>query len=359
MTLSISLPTMNGSVPLPLHAPDGFFSLPVAIAGYALAALFIGIAIRQTNRSLNERMVPMMGVMAAFIFAAQMLNFPVVGGTSGHLVGGALAAIVLGPWAAILVMTAVVGLQALLFQDGGLVVLGINLLNMSIVSVLAGYGAYWVSKKLGASYKQMMIGGFIAAWLSVVVSAISTALMLGMSGTTPLALALPAMAGVHMLIGIGEGLITVFALSFIRAARPALLPIPSPMPVHREHFGNVSAGSVEPRKESAAPSSVRSMGVRWWVLGYVIAVAVTLLAPLASGSPDGLERVAEDAGFIERAQDAPYSIIADYVVPGIQNEGLATILAGIIGVTIIYALVAGSMYGLYTLYRRRATLAHE
>ena len=226
MTLNISLPIIDGSVPLPLHAPDGFFSLPVAIAGYLLAAVFIGIAIRQTNKSLNERIVPMMGVMAAFIFAAQMLNFPVAGGTSGHLVGGALAAIVLGPWAAILVMTAVVGLQALLFQDGGLVVLGINLLNMSIVSVLAGYAAYWVSRKLGTTFKHLLVGSFIAAWLSVVASAATTALMLGMSGTTPLALALPAMIGVHMLIGIGEALITVFALSFIRAARPALLQMP-------------------------------------------------------------------------------------------------------------------------------------
>ena len=345
MTLSISLPIIGSSMPLPLHAPDGFFSLPVAIAGYVLAALFIGIAIRQTNKNLNERIVPMMGVMAAFIFAAQMLNFPVAGGTSGHLVGGALAAIVLGPWAAILVMTAVVGLQALLFQDGGLVVLGINLLNMSIVSVLAGYAAYWVSRKLGTTFKHLMIGGFIAAWLSVVVSAASTALMLGISGTTPLALALPAMIGVHMLIGIGEALITVFALSFIRAARPALLQMPD-------------RAAVSSRPQLA--SSGGGMGIRWWIVGYIIAVAVTLLAPLASGSPDGLERVAEDAGFIERAQDAPYAIIADYVVPGIQNEGLATILAGIIGVTIIYALVAGAMYGLYTLYRRRSTtLAHE
>ena len=355
MTLSINLPIVDGSIPLPLHAPDGFFSLPVAIAGYALAAVFIGIAIRQTNKNLNERIVPMMGVMAAFIFAAEMINFPVAGGTSGHLVGGALAAIVLGPWAAILVMTAVVGLQALLFQDGGLVVLGINLLNMSIVSVLAGYGAYWVSGKLGASYKQMMIGGFVAAWLSVVVSATSTALMLGASGTTPLALALPAMVGVHMLIGVGEGLITVFALSFIRTARPALLE------AHTAAPAGGSTGSPQTATGSLqAAAGDGGMNIRWWVVGYVIAVAVTLLAPLASGSPDGLERVAEDAGFIERAQDAPYAIIADYVVPGIQNEGLATILAGVIGVTIIYALVAGSMYGLYTLYRRRsATLVHE
>ena len=348
MTLSISLPFLGDSLPLPLHAPDGFFSLPVAVAGYVAAAVFIGIAIRQTNKNINERIVPMMGVMAAFIFAAQMLNFPVAGGTSGHLIGGALAAIILGPWAAILVMTAVVGLQALLFQDGGLVVLGINLLNMSIISVLAGYGAYWVFRKLGTSFKHLMIGGFIAAWVSVVISAASTALMLGMSGTTPLALALPAMTGVHMVIGIGEGLITVFALSFIHAARPALLQAPAKSA--DSHTG----------METGAPAE-RSFGVRWWALGYIVAVAVTLLAPLASGSPDGLERVAGDYGFIERAQDAPYAVIADYVVPGIQNEALATILAGVIGVTVVYALVAGGIYGLLTLcrHRRRASLAHE
>ena len=350
MVSSINLPLLDGSIslPLPLHAPDGFFSLPVAIAGYLLAALFIGISIWQTNKNLNERLVPMMGVMAAFIFAAQMINFPVAGGTSGHLIGGALAAIILGPWAAILVMTAVVGLQALLFQDGGLVVLGVNLLNMSIVSVLAGYGAYWVSRKVGKSFKFLMAGGFVAAWVSVVVSAASTALMLGISGTTPLTFALIVMTGVHMIIGIGEALITVFALSFIRAARPALLEAPVRTPV------------LDSPAPQTATDTGGGMGVRWWAVGYIVAVAVTLLAPFASGSPDGLERVAEDAGFMERAQDAPYAIIADYVVPGIQNEGVATILAGIIGVTIIYALVAGGVYGLYALYRRRTgRLAHE
>ena len=349
MTLSISLPFIGDSLPLPLHAPDGFFSLPVAVAGYVAAAVFIGIAIRQTNKNLNERIVPMMGVMAAFIFAAQMLNFPVAGGTSGHLIGGALAAIILGPWAAILVMTAVVGLQALLFQDGGLVVLGINLLNMSIMSVLAGYGAYWVFRRFGTNFKHLMIGGFVAAWLSVVISAASTALLLALSGTTPLVIALPAMIGVHMLIGMGEGLITVFALSFIRTARPALLQVPA----------DTRASGVPVAPTTALTE--RSRGLRWWALGYVIAVAVTLLAPLASGSPDGLERVAGDLGFIERAQDAPYAVIADYAIPGIQNEALATILAGVIGVTVVYALVAGSIYGLFTLYRhrRRASLAHE
>ncbi len=315
----------------PLHAPDGFFSLPLAIAGYVVVALVIAFAARQTNRELSERMVPMMGVMGAFIFAAQMINFPVAGGTSGHLVGGALAAIILGPWAAILVMTAVVGLQALLFQDGGLVVLGINLFNMSIVSVLAGYGVYSAVGLVKASSKTTLaVGGFVGAWVSVMAAAVLVAFQLAVSGTSPLQLALPVLAGVHALIGIGEGLITVFALSFILAARPELL--------------RVRRGA----DPDPAPASGRGIGFRRvLIVGYLIAVGVTLLAPLASGSPDGLERIAEDQGFIETALDAPYAIIGDYAVPGIENEAVATILAGLIGVTVVYVLFAGFAYLVY------------
>ena len=226
MLLSSGISVLRWDIPHPLHAPDGFFSLPLAIAGYVVVALVIAFAIRRTSGELNERMVPMMGVMAAFIFAAQMINFPVAGGTSGHLVGGALAAIILGPWAAIIVMTAVVGLQALLFQDGGLVVLGINLFNMSIVSVLAGYAVYFLARKIGSSSKRtLFVGGFVSAWVSVMMAAVFTAFALAFSGTSPLSLALPALAAVHALIGVGEGLITFFALSFIRVARPQLLQV--------------------------------------------------------------------------------------------------------------------------------------
>ena len=325
MQLSIGVNILNWESWTPLHAPDGFFSLPLAIAGYVVVALVIAFAARQTSRDLSERMVPMMGVMGAFIFAAQMINFPVAGGTSGHLVGGALAAIILGPWAAILVMTAVVGLQALLFQDGGLVVLGINLFNMSIVSVLVGYGVYRAVGFFGLSSKTTLtVGGFAGAWASVVAAAVLAAFQLAMSGTSPLQLALPTLAGVHALIGIGEGLITVFALSFILAARPQLLGL---------------SRAVESEPDQTAR---RGIGLRRvLVVGYVIAVGVTLLAPLASGSPDGLERVAEDQGFLESALDAPYSIVADYSVPGIDNEAVATILAGLIGVTVVYLLFAG------------------
>lgn len=344
MTLNnLGLPIADWSGALPLHAPDGFFSLPISAAGYALAAAAIGFAIYRANRSLNERIVPMMGVMAAFIFAAQMLNFPVAGGTSGHLIGGALAAIILGPWAAILVMTAVVGLQALLFQDGGLLVMGVNLLNMSIVSVLAGYGTYWVSQRLGGGgYTSLMAGGFAAAWVSVVASSATTAVALSLSGTSPLAVALPAILGFHMLIGIGEGLITVFALSFIRQARPQLLGA-------RPNAG-ADAVAVVASADDGGRGRTALRGARIWAAGYVIAIALVMLAPFASGSPDGLERVAEDSGFMSAALSAPYSIISDYQLPGVQNEAVATALAGVVGVTVVYLLVAGCAY---LLHRRR------
>lgn len=207
-----------------LHIPDGFVSAPVAAGGWVLAAAAIALAARRADRNLDERAAPLMGVMAAFIFAGQMVNFPVAGGTSGHLVGGALAAILLGPWAAIIVMTAVVALQALLFQDGGLAALGVNTLNMAVLSVLVGWGVYQALQPLRGLHPVVpAVAAFAAAWLSVEAAAIATTLQLAASATSPLAVALPAMVGVHALIGVGEGLITLGALGLVRAARPDLL----------------------------------------------------------------------------------------------------------------------------------------
>ena len=128
--------------PQPLHIPDGFLSFVVSMICWVITAITISVAVSRTNKSLGERQVPLMGVMAAFIFAAQMINFPVAGGTSGHLLGGALAAITLGPWAGMLVMTAVIAVQGLLFQDGGLLVMGANILNMGLLTAAIGYGLY-------------------------------------------------------------------------------------------------------------------------------------------------------------------------------------------------------------------------
>ena len=211
-----------------LHIPDGFVSVPVAAAGWLIAAGVIAFAARRAERNLDERAAPLMGVMAAFIFAGQMVNFPVAGGTSGHLLGATLAAILLGPWAAIIVMTAVVALQALLFQDGGLAALGVNTLNMAILAPLIGWGVYRALQPLRGLHAAVpVIAAFAAAWLSVEAAAVATTLQLAASGTSPLTVALPAMVGVHALIGVGEGLITVGALGLVRAARPDLLARPA------------------------------------------------------------------------------------------------------------------------------------
>lgn len=311
----LDLPFLSAlPAPAALHIPDGFLSTPVALVGWVLAVLVIGYALRQTRDQLGERQVPLLGVMAAFIFAAQAINFPVAGGTSGHLLGGALAAIVLGPWAAVLVMTAVIGLQALLFQDGGLLVMGWNIINMGVLTAFTGYWVYTLVRRLfGNSRLVMVIAGFVGAWLSVEVSAIATALQLAVSGTSPLHIALPAMAGVHALIGIGEGLITVGALTLIAATRPDLL----------------EGGERATGQRSSA----------WVTVGLLIALVVAVFSFAASPEPDGLERVAEDTGFIDRALDPFYEILPDYTIPFVGNETLSGILAVVLGTLIVFGLV--------------------
>jgi cobalt/nickel transport system permease protein len=254
-----------------------------------------------------------MGVMAAFIFAAQMINFPVAGGTSGHLLGGALAAIVLGPWAGILVMTTVISVQALVFQDGGLIVMGANIFNMGILTALIGYGLYRgaAGRRRGT---RLTIAG-IAAWISVVAGALLTAFQLWLSGTSALRIVFPAMLGVHMLIGIGEALITVAALAFILQTRPDLLS-----------DGEQNRG-----------------GMGWVVIGALIALAVVIISPWASANPDGLERVAIDLGFIETGLDPSYELLPDYTIPLLGETGPSTILAGLIGAAIVALIIFGLM----------------
>lgn len=228
MLLSVAPSQLEPSYGPALHIPDGFISAPISIAGLVVAALVLALAVRNTDRTLDERAVPLMGIMAAFIFAAQMMNFPVAGGTSGHLLGGALAAILLGPWAAIIVMTAVVGLQALLFQDGGILVLGVNVLNMGMLTAFSGYFVYRAITSISRSEGTRFVAAFAAAWVSVQIAALATTLQLVASDTSTLGVALPAMMGVHALIGVGEGLITAATLGFIRSTRPDLLRIAVP-----------------------------------------------------------------------------------------------------------------------------------
>ena len=222
--LYIPLPANEIVDPPALHIPDGFLSAPVVIVGYAVTAAFILLAVRHTSNNLNEKAVPLMGVLAAFVFAAQMINFPVAGGTSGHLLGGALIAILIGPWAAVIAMSAVVGVQALIFQDGGIAVLGVNIFNMGILTAFIGYAVYTtVARLMPGRPSARIAGAFAAAWLSVMSAAALTSFQLAISDTSPLDVALPAMLGVHALIGIGEGLITVAAVALVQSSRPDLL----------------------------------------------------------------------------------------------------------------------------------------
>jgi len=209
-----------------LHTPDGFLTVPIAAAMWLVSLVALGVSVRRTNRTLDERQIPLMRVLAAFIFAAQMINFPVAGGTSGHLLGGVLAAVLLGPWAATLVMACVIAVQALVFQDGGLVVLGANIFNMGVVGTMGGYAVYRaLTRLLGGEVRGRIPAAGVAAWLSVVAAAAAISLELAASGTTAIEITLPVMVGVHALIGIGEALITMAALGFIRATRPDLLDL--------------------------------------------------------------------------------------------------------------------------------------
>ena len=296
--------------PQQLHIPDGFLTLIVSLVFWLITIILVGLAVSKTNQSLGEKQIPLMGVMAAFIFAAQMSNFPIAGGTSGHFLGGSLAAIVLGPWAGILVMTAVVGVQALLFQDGGLLVMGANIFNMGIITSVIGFGLYRmvVSRKRGLRIAFAGIG----AWIATMAAALFTALQLWLSGTTRLEIVVPAMLGVHALIGLGEALITMAALTYIEQTRPDLLGI---------------------------DNSKDAGGRGWIVAGILVSLIAIFISPLASGNPDGLEKVAQDLGFLNQGLGSPYQILPDYTVPFFGETALSTVMAGIVGAVVIAGLI--------------------
>jgi cobalt/nickel transport system permease protein len=208
-----------------MHAADRFVSVPVSILFWVITAAAVAISVNRTNRSLDEKAVPLMGVMAAFIFAAQMFNFQVAGGTSGHLLGGVLAAVLLGPWAGTLVMACVVAVQGLVFSDGGLVVMGANIFNMGVVGTLGGYAVYRVLLGVLGRRRGRIPAAAVAAYVAFVAGAFMMSVELIVSGTSPAEVVLPAMMGVHVVIGIGEALITAGAIAFITAARPDLLDL--------------------------------------------------------------------------------------------------------------------------------------
>lgn len=210
--------------PVPMHIPDGFLSIVMCGILWLISLGFIYVALKRAEKDLDESKLPLVGVLSAAIFAGQMLNFTVAGGTSGHLLGAALAVLLVGPWPAVLVMTSVVSVQALVFQDGGILALGANLFNMAIVGVAVAYFVTRLfSRWLGAKRWQMLVSAFMAGWLSIFIASLAASLELALSGTSPANIAIPAMGGIHALIGIGEGLITLGAVSLVAASKPQIL----------------------------------------------------------------------------------------------------------------------------------------
>jgi cobalt/nickel transport system permease protein len=304
-----------------MHIPDGFLDgRTLAITG-ALSAGGLTAAARQVNRALPRSKIPLMGLGAAFVFAAQMLNFPVTGGTSGHLLGGVLAAVLLGPAAAAIVLACVLIVQALLFSDGGVLALGANIFNMSFIGTVAGWGIYRSARRFLPGMRGLVTAVFFASWLSTLLASVVCAGELALSGTLPPGVVFPAMMGVHALIGIGEGLITSLVVLAIARARPDLL-------------------------EAAESPGPRGAGVEFLVIGLVITLGLAIfVSPYACAWPDGLDKVAEKFGFAGHAANLIKTWIPDYKMPGISSAGIATAVAGAVGALIMFGLacVAGRL----------------
>jgi cobalamin biosynthesis protein CbiM len=209
-----------------MHIPDGFIDIPTSAAFGTLALAGTAIALKKAKSEVDDRTAPMAGLTAVFIFAVQMLNFPVAAGTSGHLLGGALAMVLVGPYAASLAITVVLGVQALLFADGGLTALGLNVFNLSVIAVLVSFLVFKLMVKILPKAKSAIpLAAGIAAFVSVPISASAFTLQyaIGGNGTAPVETVFIAMLTTHLLIGIGEAVITMLTVSAILASRSDLV----------------------------------------------------------------------------------------------------------------------------------------
>jgi cobalt/nickel transport system permease protein len=307
-----------------MHIPDGMLSTGVVAATSATSLGFIGYAVAWLRRVGQQRIV-LMAVMAALIFALQMLNFPVAGGTSGHFAGGAAAAIMLGPWPAVIVLTTVLMVQALIFADGGILALGANVLNLAVISPFLGYAVFRAMRRISSSPAAMAFAAFTAAWIAVFVSALAAGVQIWLSGRASLLVVGGAMGFWHALIGIGEGLITAGLVTYVYAKRPDLV------------LG----------EQRADQGGTRDVAIG---LG-IAALGAAALSFLASSSPDGLEFVYFEQGVGRTFEEMQLigGLIPDYVMPGVANEALATVLAGIVGVIITGAL----LWSLFSAGRKR------
>ena len=229
-----------------MHIPDGFLSTPVAVSTYAASAVAVAYAARRAGAALDDKKVPLLGVTAAFIFAAQMLNFPVAGGTSGHFLGAALATILLGPWLACIVIAVVLTGQAFIFADGGLTALGAGILAMAVIAPAVTVAIMTVAGRVSRSRGAFLGATAASSWISIMLAATAISAFLAVSDTIPFGTVLPAMLGVHALIGIGEAVITTAAIAAVLVSRPDLVDgagFPPPVAAPAEAAPGVAVSS--------------------------------------------------------------------------------------------------------------------
>ncbi|MFD9012131.1 energy-coupling factor ABC transporter permease [Streptomyces sp. NPDC059552] len=337
-----------------MHVPDGFINAPVSVAAGVVAAAAVAVSLRGARRELDERTAPLAGLVAAFIFAVQMLNFPVAAGTSGHLLGGALAAILVGPYTGVLCVSVVLLMQGILFADGGLTALGVNVTVMGVVTVVVAYAIFrGLLGILPPTRRSVTAAAFVGALLSVPAAAAAFTAVYAIGGTTdvPIGKVITAMVGVHLLIGIGEAAITAATVGAVIAVRPDLVHgargLTAPLKLR------VEGELVDAPAAAAAPTTAGAGSTKKvWVTGLVTALVLAgFVSFYASANPDGLEKVAADKGIDEKVEEhaAADSPLADYSVKDVDDARLSGGLAGVIGVGV--TVVAGT--GIFWTVRRR------
>ncbi|MEW1904284.1 MULTISPECIES: energy-coupling factor ABC transporter permease [unclassified Streptomyces] len=343
-----------------MHVPDGFINAPVSAVAGVVAAGAVAVSLRGARRELDEKTAPLAGLVAAFVFAVQMLNFPVAAGTSGHLLGGALAAILVGPWTGVLCISVVLLMQGVLFADGGLTALGVNIDVMGVVTVVVAYALFrGLVLVLPRTRRSVTAASFAAALVSVPAAAAAFTLIYAIGGTTdvPVGKVLTAMVGVHVLIGVGEAVITMLTVGAVLAVRPDLVygarGLTAPL--------KLRVGGELVDAEPAAPAAPAQGSPRkLWIGGLVTALVLAgFVSFYASASPDGLEKVAADKGIDAKAEEYEHatadSPLADYGVQGVAAERLSGGLAGVIGVGATLAVGTG----VFLVVRRRRAAAPE
>ncbi|MEU1598169.1 energy-coupling factor ABC transporter permease [Streptomyces sp. NPDC005708] len=337
-----------------MHVPDGFINAPTSAVTGVIAAGALAVSLRGARRELDERTAPLAGLVAAFIFAVQMLNFPVAAGTSGHLLGGALAAILVGPYTGVLCVSVVLLMQGILFADGGLTALGVNITDMAIVTTVVAYAVFrGLVQVLPRTRRSVTVASFVAALVSVPAAAVVFTAIYAVGGTTDVSIGkvATAMIGVHVLIGIGEAVITALTVGAVIAVRPDL--VHGARGLQQRLKLRVGGELVDAPAAEPVPVAARShRGM--WITGLVTSLVLAgFVSFYASANPDGLEKVATDQGISQKAKPhtASDSPLAGYGVKDIGDARLSGGLAGVIGVGV--TVVAGSAV-FWAVRRRRA-----